>query len=189
VVRPLFLCLDELAWLDDVWYNASLHEPKCARNSTDILMLDSSSQEERVKHDATVQHAEGLAYQSHEVLFEASTVFPFDLHPDKLVIDRLKISVVQRHFWGEEQVSSIFHQDVLSVSVHRVLFLSSLSILSRAYTSRGPIDVRNLRTQDALTARWIIQGMAIARQQGTDLEHLSREELLKLAQDIGKTEM
>jgi hypothetical protein len=128
-----------------------------------------------------------FATKSQAILFEATCVFPFNFFPDKIIIDRVKVSVVERHFWGEKETVSILHGDVLSANAHSYLFLASLTIMTRTFTARGPIEIHALKVADAFRARRILQGMAIARNQEMSLDELTDEELLKTVEQIGES--
>ncbi|HET7827345.1 MAG TPA: hypothetical protein VFK97_00560, partial [Candidatus Saccharimonadales bacterium] len=48
-----------------------------------------------------------LTEKSLDVLYEATTVFPFTLFPDTLTLDREKLTIANRHFWQSATITSV----------------------------------------------------------------------------------
>lgn len=131
------------------------------------------------------QNIEELAARSQEVLFETTTVFPFTFFPDKISIDRVKVSVTKRIFWMDKITESILHEEIVSISAHSVFFLGSVTILSRQVNLK-PLIINSLKREDAQRVRRILQGLSVARQKQVDLDSLDRDTLLATVEAIGR---
>lgn len=131
------------------------------------------------------QNIEELAAHSQEVLFETTTVFPLTFFPDKVTIDRLKVSVTKRVFWMDKTTQSILHEDIANVSEHSVFFLGSVTITTRQ-VSLAPLTINSLKREDARRIRRILRGLSAARQKGVDLDSLDSATLLSTVETIGK---
>jgi len=130
-----------------------------------------------------------LIRDSHEVIFRASSYFPLDLVPDRLIIDVNKITIISRELLGMETEHTVLLDEVRDVDVTVNYFLGTLSILG---TSNGPGSgwtlITNLRKQDAYRAKAIIEGLLIARREQCDLSDLKPEELVRMVIAIGSRE-
>lgn len=125
------------------------------------------------------------AFQAQELLFQARTCFPFVLFPDTLSIDRVKVTLTKRFFFGTSQVSSIQIGDVLNVIASTGPFFGSLKIWSRFFADR-PLEVMYLSRADALAAEGILQGYIIAIHKNLDTSSIERDHLVKLLHQVGE---
>ncbi|CAN5152699.1 hypothetical protein BH11PAT4_BH11PAT4_6640 [soil metagenome] len=131
------------------------------------------------------QNIEELAVRSQEVIFETSTVFPFTFFPDRISIDRVKVSVTKRIFWLDKITESILHDEIVSISAHSVFFLGGVTITPRQVTLK-PFIINSLKREDAQRIRRILQGLSAARQKEVDLDSLDRDTLLSTVEAIGR---
>jgi hypothetical protein len=116
---------------------------------------------------------------SHEILAAATTVFPFTLFPDSVVIDRTKITITHRVFFSVAEIISIRIEDILNVTANVGPFFGSLHIVSRVLTSEK-IDIKFLWRDDALKLKRILQGYVIAIQKDIDVTPLKTGELAEM---------
>ncbi len=126
-----------------------------------------------------------LAARSQEVLFEASTVFPFKLFADRITIDRVKVSISKRFFWMDKMTESILHDEIISVSAHLVFFFGNITIIPRQ-TTLPPLTISLIKRNDAQFIRRLLQGLSAARQKDIDLDSLDKKTLLAELEKIGK---
>lgn len=124
--------------------------------------------------------------RSNDVLASATTVFPFDLFPDSVVVDRTKVTITKRNFFWSEQVMSIRIEDVLNVSVASGPFFGALTIASRVMSTEDHFTTRFFWRKDAAHLKHIIQGYVIARHNRIDTKHLSRDNLIKTLEELGQ---
>jgi hypothetical protein len=128
-----------------------------------------------------------LADKTENILFEASTVFPFTLFPDTVIIDRTKVTVVIRNFFYTKRYFSLLLEDVRVAHVSTIPFFGTLTIEMKGLELRDyKKDIHFLRRGDAVRAQRIITGLITAREEeGVDLTVLSDAEVARLAEDIG----
>jgi hypothetical protein len=130
------------------------------------------------------------AKQAQEVLFQATTVFPFVLFPDTLTIDRVKVTIAHRLFFATAQVTSIQIEDILNVASTVGPFFGSIKIWSHVFRDRT-LDTRHLEIdyltrRNALEAERLIQGYIIARHKEISTSDISKTHLLKLLRQLGQ---
>jgi hypothetical protein len=125
--------------------------------------------------------------EAQDVLFKATTVFPFTLFPDAVVVDRTKVTISHRAFWQVSEVISIRIEDILNVTANVGPFFGSLKIATRFYNEQTPpYTVDFLWRGDALKAKRIMQGYVIATQKQIDCSSLDTKQLSTLLDELGK---
>jgi hypothetical protein len=131
-----------------------------------------------------------LANKSEGVLFETSSVFPFSLFPDTVIIDRSKITVVIRTFFFTKRYFSLLLEDVRVAHVSTIPFFGTLTIEMKGLELRDyKKDIHFLPREDALKAQRIITGLITAREEeGVELSLLSDEEVVRMAEEIGSSQ-
>lgn len=129
---------------------------------------------------------EQAASNAQDVLAQAKAIFPFDLFPDTIIVDREKVTVNHREFFqvGEE-ISTQIH-DVLNVEADTGPFLGSLKLWTR-YFSQEPLQVRYLPRDDTQKLKEILQGYIIAMKKDIDCSKFSLKELVPLLQQMGRS--
>ncbi len=127
-----------------------------------------------------------LAVGANRVLLQVSTVFPFDLFPDSIIVDENKISVIKRDFFANKRMFSTFHKDVVSVTLNTSLFFATLIIEIVGVENRPP-PIKYLLKNDAIKARRLILGLAAAAKEKIDVKEIPLSELYNLTQQIGKS--
>lgn len=124
---------------------------------------------------------------SHEVLFRATTVFPFTLFPDTVTVDRSKLTVTHRTFFKVGELISIRIEDILNVVAQVGPFFGSVKISTRFFDERTPARVNYMWRHDALRLERIIQGYIIALKKNIDVTPLSAKELSGLLDSLGQS--
>ncbi len=122
---------------------------------------------------------------SHEVLCTATTLFPFKLFPDTITLDRAKLTVIHRTFFGMAEVMSIRIEDLLNVTVSIGPILGSVKIVSRVFNVEKPFVVNAFKRNDALRVKRIMQGYVIALQREIDCSNLPTPELAAMLEQLG----
>lgn len=131
--------------------------------------------------DSSLEHEAAL---SQEVIYQASTMFPFTLFPDTITIDRVKATVTRRWFFGVANVTSIQIQDILNIEANRGPFFGSLKIWTRFFTDE-PLKINYLSQHHAMKIKSILQGYVISFQNKIDTSNIPREELLGVLSRLG----
>lgn len=122
---------------------------------------------------------------SKDILFIASTVFPFSLFPDTVAVDREKVTIVNRTFFRVAEIVSLRIDDVLNVMADVGPFFGAVKIQTRFFDAAS-YSIKFLKRSDALKLKRILHGYVIANQKGIDCDGFTADELATLLDEIGK---
>ena len=128
-----------------------------------------------------------LAKASNSILFKANTVFPFTFFIDSIIIDKTKVTIIERLFFFHEDITSYAIEDILNVDLGSSIFFANLTCLTR-YDNKKVFSLHYLKKSDAAFAKKLIQGLIIAKREGVHIEELSKEEIMTYGEVIGKGE-
>ncbi len=131
------------------------------------------------------ENLRNLATRSHEVLASITTVFPFTIFPDTLLLDRTKITIIKRNFFFSSEVMSIRIEDILNVTSGIGPFFGSITIASRVLSSEDHFTINYFWRHEAVHMKHLIQGYVIAQHNGIDTKHLEKRELLATLSELG----
>jgi len=148
---------------------------------------DKNNKKEEIKGEAKkeIEKLEQLI-KSSSVLLNISTVFPFDLFPDNIVIDKEKVNIIYREFFGSGQVQSILIKDINSLDMESSIFFATLRMTIRG-DPQHQILIRYLKRDDAIQARKIIQGLITSDREGVELEKIPDGDLARKLEELGET--
>jgi len=146
------------------------------------LTPHTAAQSDHVKISALKQ----MVRKSHEVLATARGVFPMTLFPDKITLDRTKVTIVKRDFFWTSNVVSIRIEDVLNVTCGTGPLFGSITVSSRVMNSIDHYEVNFLWRNEAIYLKSIIQGYVIAKHNKIDTANLSRQEMLETLSELGR---
>lgn len=128
-----------------------------------------------------------VTQQTNDKLFEITSVFPFDLFPNKVIIGQKQIVLVYRQFFFASQVYNFLIQDILTPVVGSSVFFSTLRIeLGPGGFQQNPPSIKYLRKKEALKARRIIMGLIICEREKVDLVGIPPGELVLKVEEIGR---
>lgn len=131
------------------------------------------------------QGLEELAEKSHEVLYEAETVFPFTLFPDTISLDREKLTIANRFFWRTANITSVPIGEIMSAEAIVGPFFGSLHLTFRFFANNER-SINFLTHKDAIEMQRLIHGFIIAHRREIDTTHMDLEELKELLCDLGQ---
>lgn len=152
---------------------------------------------ERTKHETaqkseqnkskqlTGEKLEGLADKSNEVLYKASSTFPYILFPDTITLDRVKVTIISKTFFFSARVISSPIEDILSAEAIVGPLFGTLKISSRYFTTNTRI-VKYLNRDDAIRLQRLLQGYIIARERQIDCNKIEKHKLMKLLDNLGE---
>lgn len=140
----------------------------------------------QVKDSKKPDDIKNIVKMSSEVLAKAKCVFPIDLFPDTIWLDRTKITITKRSFFFSSETISIRIEDVLNASVHMGPWLGSLTIASRVLSSEDHFTINYLKRSDVIRLKHMIQGYVIALHNDIEVSHLPKKELIKTLTDLGQ---
>lgn len=126
-----------------------------------------------------------LASIDNQALFTAKGVFPFDLFPDTVYIDRNKISIHKHFFFFTKQLQSIMIRDTLTIVVEENLLFASLQIVDKVFPQET-IQVRFLTKSDAKKIRWIVEALIVGVNENIDFTRIPNADLIPKLLEIGK---
>ena len=135
--------------------------------------------------DSSERELNKITSRSHEIMFKAKTVFPFDLFPDTVVIDREKLTIAERLFFFVGKTISVPVRDILSVEVDTGPFFGQIKLVSR-YFFTNPQAIRFLGRSHAIKLQRLLQGYIIAHEREIDCRNIERDHLEKLLLDLGE---
>lgn len=138
------------------------------------------------KMPQTVEKLLGITIHSHEVLYKANTVFPFTFFPDTIVIDKEKLTIIERFFFWVAKITSVPIRDILSVEADVGPFFGSIHMTSR-YFYTNPHSIRFLWRKDAIRIQKLLQGFIIANEREIDCSLIDKAQLDVLLEDLGET--
>lgn len=140
----------------------------------------------RAELEPTVQELLGVTIHSHEILYKANTVFPFNFFPDTIVIDKEKLTIIARYFFWVARITSVPIRDILSVEADIGPFFGSIHLTSR-YFFTNPHAINFLWRKDAVKIQRLLQGYIIANERGIDCSAIDRGQLEELLEHLGET--
>jgi hypothetical protein len=130
-----------------------------------------------------------LYEETHETLYRISTVSPFVLFPDEIIIRRNHVDVIKRVFFDSAQSYRMPYTNIREMVVtYNPFFATFEFMLVGPYLGMfGKINF--LPRGRAIRANRIITGLIECQQLGVDTSHYPKSELLAYLDGIGKTQM
>ena len=126
-------------------------------------------------------------------LYKINAIFPFDITPDSLIIDEIKITVIFRKLLTRT-INSVLIKDITDISISNNPFFGALTISGGDYQGvesvakgeKGALMIKFLHINEALKARRIIMGLMIYSDQKIDTSKMKIEEVLTETEKLGK---
>jgi hypothetical protein len=122
---------------------------------------------------------------SQDVLVAADTMFPFTLFPHSIVIDREKVTIVNRTFFRTAEIVSIKIEDVLNVTADVGPFFGAVEVETRFFDPMRH-TIKFLRRNDALKVKRILQGYVVALKKNIVCSGFSVQQLTEILDDLGQ---
>ena len=164
---------------------SNIHRPEIHRPAIHKPNIKAEVRTLTHKLDKGSEKLIGVTLKAHDILFKAKTVFPFNLFPDTVTVDREKVTIVNRFFFGVAKINSAPIRDILSVEADVGPLFGSVNITSR-YFYTNPHSINFLWRGDALNLQRLLQGYIIVHEQEIDCSKLGTEQLKILLEDLGK---
>ncbi len=138
-----------------------------------------------VKQNKPTPELPQLSREASAVLYSLSSVFPFDLFPDKIIIRLNHVDVIHGIFFWSGATDRIQVIDIRDVGVQYNPIFAKLTI-----TPVGPpnitLNVKFLWRYQAMRAKRILLGILECHRQQVDLSKYSTKELLRYVEKIGR---
>jgi hypothetical protein len=126
-----------------------------------------------------------LTEKSRDILYEATTVFPFTLVPDTITLDREKLTIANRFFWRMADITSVPVGEIMSAEAVVGPFFGSLALTFRFFTNNER-TISFLPRNDALELQRLIHGYIIAHRREIDVSSVEKHKLVKLLTELGQ---
>lgn len=142
----------------------------------------------KLKHQKSVEKLvklKRMVEHSHEILARRNSVFPLDLFPDRVLVDRTKVTLIRRDFFWSQNVVSMQIEDILNISASTGPFFGSLSISIRVMNSVDHFEIQYLWREDAVFLKHLIHGYTIAKHSEIDTDSLKKDELVNMLCELG----
>lgn len=124
-----------------------------------------------------------LIRASDEIIYSFSSVFPFQLFPDKIIIDENKVTIIRKMLFFK-RIFPILIDDILTVKVNRNIFFASIEFEIKDL-EENPSPTTFLWPGEASLAKKYIMGLMQARRNGVDLQSLTSGQLKKRLEELG----
>lgn len=167
-------------------YNQKDGVDKVPSEATQIAEENRAVDKQEREDDRTVAE---LVKKSNRILATVSTHgFPFDPFPDTINIEEGRVTIITRTFFLSSRVHSVDIKDVSNVFVNVAPFFAQLVIVSKTFAA-NEIKINNLRKDDAVFARRIIEGLRTFVSKQIDTSTYSVKELVAKLQELSTTEI
>lgn len=163
--------------------------PSVGHRVRGITMPDPEAQTEAIK-DVTKeeikskQKLDGLVSTAQQRLFKTSTVFPFTLFPDDIIIDTNKVTVDYWEFFLSHHIRTVLIKDISEIIVETGLFFATIKIIDRDY-AQNEVVVKYLWKKQAQRVGKIIKGLMVGVKEAIDFSSFSSQELLQKIEELG----
>lgn len=172
--------------LDAVKTDESTYPAKQAGIEQDTAK-GAKKQEPSPKEEAREELEEAVE-RGQNILIEASAVFPFDVFPDTIIIDRQKLTVVHKRFFSiARQKVSVQLSDIKNVQAELGPLFGSLTFTSEHFINNTQ-TISYLPRKDVLAIQQMVQGFIVAHDEGVDLTQIDNDELKEKLNELGRGE-
>ncbi len=165
--------------------NSSFQSSRTEPNVTPPSMGDRQGQEEFFKQKKLMEKKfSDLIDKSNQVLFQATSFYPFDLFPDEIAVNVNQIDIKKRELFSEK-VHSFLIKNLAHVTVHAGILFSDIIVSDAAMVSQ-PIVVKYLKHSVAEEGRRIIEGLMVSARYDIDLTKLQTPDFKEKVKVIGQ---
>lgn len=147
------------------------------------IVVDQPGLEEKKAEEGPEQLVE-VTENSQEVLYEATTVFPFTLVPDTLTLDREKLTIAQRFFWRTATITSVPVSEILSAQASVGPFFGSVHLVFSFFADNQK-TVSFFWRNDAIELQRLLHGYIIAHKRKINCTTIDTDDLKILLHELG----
>lgn len=132
----------------------------------------------------TDQKLDSLVEHASTPLFTITSVWPFDLFPNKIIIGENKVDFIYNDFFWTKHTFSALVKNINNVQISVGPFFASMTLEMIGYEANpGPVKFLPLRA--AARARRIIMGLASCAKENIDLADVARDDVLSRVEKVG----
>ena len=131
----------------------------------------------------------GLVRKSNRILVTISShKFPVDFFPDTINVEEGRVTVIVRYFFFSSQIHSVDIKDISNILINTSPFFAELVVVSKTF-AENEIRINNLRKEEAVFARRIIEGLRTFENKQIDTSIYEKEELITKLKQLSTTEI
>lgn len=108
-----------------------------------------------------------------------------DLFPDEMIIERDRIHLVAKELPGTRYIQTFDLENIAEVQVETTPLFSKLTLIDKTL-KESKVEIKNLKTGEAMKARRIIQGLLSARDKKIDLSEIPDDEVIDKLEELGR---
>lgn len=138
-----------------------------------------------VIQQTATQKLDSLVERSQAPLFILTSVWPFDIFPNKVIIDENKVDFIYNDFFWTKHTFSVLVKNINNVQISLGPFFAAMTLEMIGYEA-NPDTVKFLPIKDTVRARRIIMGLAACAKEDIDLSGMAHEEVLMQVEKIGQ---
>lgn len=133
-----------------------------------------------------LEKLEKVVEKGNDVLFRATSLFPFELFPDEVIIEKNKVDFTFNEFFMTAKYVSTPIATINHAAAVTTPFFGSLSLEIEG-DNENPKTVCHLSIPDAMRAAHIINGLIICNKERVDLTNINNTVVRAKVEEIGKT--
>ncbi len=150
-----------------------------------IYINESAKQTPKDRVKKEIKKLDKLVEGTEEIIYEISSVFPFQFFPDKIIIDKNKVTIVRKDIFFKRTFPMLI-RDIKTVKVSRGFLFASIEFEIRGYEI-NPRPTNYLWPEQAIKAQQYILGLMSAKREGVDLSEIPTEKARGKLRKIGKS--
>lgn len=132
--------------------------PLPAKSTAPLAKANSENQRVRDVSESPSHSMANLMKMSNRIVFELSSVFPWDLFPNTICIEESRITFIKRIFFGVSEVHSVDIKDISNIFINTSPFFAEIEVISRTFTENS-MKMNKFKKSEAIYARRIIEGL------------------------------
>jgi hypothetical protein len=136
-------------------------------------------------NETQTQRFSDLLAGGQKPLLKVNTVFPFDLFPDALIVDPVKVTLVHKIFFASEQIKSILIKEIKYCILESAPFFSTIKLADNMMQPTT-IVIKPVFKKEAMKAHDLIQGLLITAKQHVDTISIPSQKEIKHFEDLGR---
>lgn len=136
-------------------------------------------------YESDIQRLVSITEGSRDVLMSVNAVLPIQPSPNSICVDRQKLTIVHRTFFGSSDTISVQMDDIHNVEAFVGPFFGEIRIFSKYFVNNVQ-SLPGLKRSDAIAIRRLIQGYMIAHHKGIDCSRIEKDRLVELLTELGK---
>lgn len=157
-----------------------------AENGTVYIRTETKKEAEQREVGEVINEFDKLGKlidKTNAVIYETSSVFPFQLFPDRLIVDENKVTLIRKELFFK-RIVPIMYEDLLTVKVNRSFIFASIEFEVKRISIK-PRPISYLRPRDATLTKKYIMGLVEAKRAKIDLSKLTTKQIREKLEEIG----